>query len=91
MQPLNISTKTGIASKTHRLDLNHSSLDDKGGIPVLLALLDLLVGNEGSVVSHPTAVLLVEVYIQEITERCISLDDFKVLVLVANLTAISHL
>ena len=48
MQPLNISTKPGIASKTHRLDLNHPSLDDKGGISVLLALLDLLVGNQGS-------------------------------------------
>ena len=41
-----ISGKIGIASKTHRLNLNHPSLDDKGGIPVLLALLDLLVGNE---------------------------------------------
>ena len=33
--------------KTHRLHLNHPSLDDEGGIPVLLALLDLLVGNFG--------------------------------------------
>jgi len=46
-----------VVAVAHRLNLNHPSLDDKGGIPVLLALLDLLVRNERS---HSTDVLLIQ-------------------------------